>query len=577
MVSKENQKRRKVLTIVALATGVVVIAVVVTASLYLGKAKQFALKKLTDAVQQHMGAVYRFDVEDMHVRLLGGEVWVTGVSVMPDSVVLDSLTRAGAAPHALYSVRTDAIRVYVNHPYRNLRRDILDIRRLEVVRPRVEILRDSTVRQPAVNRPQEFRSPFKNITVHSIGIRDGSFSYDRPRGEDTVRHRLEGIALRVEKLVIDSVLNLREFRLPALDNVRAEVVNTFHSPVGEALRLKIRHAAVDLAARRLTLDSLELLPVYEKRDFTRLTRKKTDWICVRIPQLTLAGLDFRRLTAREAFTADTLAIRGLEVESYKNRQTPVPPREKPLFHRMLQQAGMPVAIGTVLVTDARATYEELPVKGDEPGMIFLSNIDARIDSLTNVPGSSDYYTLTATAALMGRGALKLDLRFPVEEQNQHFEVRGTLHEVDIEQFNPMIRPLAHMSVRSGRVNRLDFTAGGNDLHGAVEMRFQYDSLKVEVLNKAGLRSWGGTMLVNDLVLAASNPLPGKEIRTVHATAERDPYRSHINYLWRICFAGIKESAGLTEKKQAQFTQIKSQIEQIKENFARLKRQRKEKN
>lgn len=566
MAQKAIKKKRR--TVIWIAVLLCVCAGVgVGLHVLANRGKRYALEQISAAVHEQTGGIYRFSVGKLSVKLLSGELVVRDFAVTPDSTAIDSLTRAGHPPRLVVDGSVRELRVHVKYS-RDLRRGKLDIRRITIEGPALSIVRDSTSR-PTEEKPR-FRSPFRSITIGQIAVRHGSFSYERHRAGDTLRHRLGGVSLHVERLVLDSVLNLKEFVLPAIDNLRCEVEHAYHAPAGEALELSILHVKADLAVRRLEIDSLRLIPRYGKQEFTMRTLSRTDWMRLEAPRITVAGLDFAQLLGGGGFTADSVTVAGGKVESYKNRQAVVPQREKPLFQQLLQRVQMPVRVGVVAVDGFGAVYEELPVKGFLAGKLTMTDISARIDSLTNDASLRKHFTLRASGRMMDRGKLDVTMKVPVEKGDDHFSLRATLHALSIDAFNPMIEPLAHLSVRAGRVQRLDVTLQGDAVHGTGEMRFTYDSLRVDVLNKIGLRSWAGSLLVNDFVIVRSNPLPGKEVRTVQCEAARNPYRSNFNYLWRICFDGIKQSAGLTEKKQAQFEKIKTQLEERKQRRAERK-------
>ncbi|MDR2885817.1 MAG: hypothetical protein LBU95_03430 [Rikenellaceae bacterium] len=165
--------------------------------------------------------------------------------------------------------------------------------------------------------------------------------------------------------------------------------------------------------------------------------------------------------------------------------------------------------------------------------------------------------------MMGRGPLSVRFELPVLPGDDRFMISGTLGAMPSNAFNPMMEPLGHLAVRTGRIQRLDFTMEGDAHNGVINMRFAYDSLSVDVLNKDGARSWAGSVVVNAMVLQKANPMPGKELREAHATAVCDPHRSNFNYWWRIVFAGTKESVGLTEAKQQKITALQEKFRDMK--------------
>ncbi len=536
------------------------------------KAKQYALRKVAEAVREQTRGLYRFELQDFSVRLLRGEVTLRGLSITPDSLVADSLRQAGAAPHALWRAQVREIRINVKYSRRDLKQGRLEIQRLVIDQPRLEGVRDSVIRSHQDS--PAFQSPFKSIVVRKLEVRGGSLAYDHIREWDTVRTRLERFDVRAEELELDSVYDLKKMPVPSAGGLHCRIQGFFRHPASEACALSVAAGEVDMKRGTLTLDSLLWSPDLPRQSFTAQTRTKKDWTRISVPRLAVHGADFRAMLDGRRIHADSVVVRGVEIASYKNRQTVVPQRVKPLFRELPHKLGMPLDIGAVVAHDGQAVYEELPEKGAAAGRIHFERIEARIAPLSNSPAAAEKIAILAAGALMGVGALEARIELPVDSLDEHFTLRGTLSGMDLARMNPMIEPLARIRVRTGNLNRLDFDIEGGDWKGVTHMRFAYDSLRVELLNKAGTASWGGTLLANSVLILHSNPMPGKEIRMAESAAARDPHRSNFNYWWRLCFAGVKESAGLSEKKQGQISVIKGEIDQIKQNRA-LRRQKKE--
>ncbi len=531
---------------ILLAAIIVAVGVVTTAHTLRGRAKIYAIRLITEAVQAHIGPLYRFGIDGFAVHLRGGEVAVHGLTLTPDSTVVDSLAAAGHPVHTLCTASINDVRIWIRHPLRNLRHGRLDINRIEITFPRLKVVRDTVAGRVAAGPDTLFHSPFRRITIDRIDLYSGEVSYRR----DSLRHRVRGLSIAVDRLRFDSLVDLRRLPLPGELRITAE--ESSHYPVGTASRLALGHIEADLRSRMIAVDTLSLTPEHGKADFARLTGK--DWLELHSGRIALHGADI----SGGGLKADSLLLSGVSVGSYKNRQISQNETIKPLFNRLLQQSQTSITIDRIRVTDSRATYEELPVKGYAPGRITLTGIMAQVDSLTNVPGANTHYRMTARAHVMG-GVLSARFTYPVSQSDESFLITGTFKGADVADFTPMTKPLGNIEGVSGHINRLDFNIYGDDRSGKVTMRMAYDSLEVAVLGKLGLRSWIGTAVVNNFILLPSNPIPGEELREVRASAIRDPHRSHFNYIWRISFAGIKESVGLTEKRQEKITSLQKQF------------------
>ncbi len=572
--------RKKAWIITAAIAIAAVLGLFCAGSYFERKAKRFVVGKLTETVRNELGRFYRLTINDLHFSLRPfTTLSVTGdFSILPDSAAMRGMRADGTMPHTVYALHSGRFAVEVRRGKRNFKRNSLDISRFCLENPRFEIVRDSTTADPGASRDTTVRKPFPlhSLTLRRIDIRNGFFTYTHMRRADTVRHRLSKVNLKAERLVLDSAFRISELHLPPIDGFRCCIEHSEHSPAGEDYSLRIGRIDLDLSARHVALDSVELIPRYGKEEFAAATPSHRDWLELTAGRIELAGLDIGRLLRRDAFTADSIVIRDTRVETYKNRKISVPRQVKPLFHHPLQRAAIPIAVGLVRVVNGSAVYEELPAGGYTAGRLAIAQIDARIDSLTNVLSPHrDYFTLDGKMRVMGGGLLTLRMSFPIEAGNDHFMLRGSLGATPMESFNVLAEPLGHIGLRSGWVRRADFAIEGDSISGMVDMHFRYDSLQVEVLNKAGLRSWVGTVLANRFVVIESNPMKGREVRRIRTTARRDPYKSNFNYLWRLSFEGLKESVGLTLEKQSELSRLQEKLHEMKlrREQRRLERQR----
>jgi hypothetical protein len=132
-----------------------------------------------------------------------------------------------------------------------------------------------------------------------------------------------------------------------------------------------------------------------------------------------------------------------------------------------------------------------------------------------------------------------------------FSVTGSASSFNMRIFNPVLEPLALISIRSGRVNRFDFNFSANQRSASGELYFGYDNLKIGVLEmKDGntRESPFTSFLANSLLLRNKNPR-GKEFLPEEILFNRDQKRSVLNYWWKSVFSGVKNTLGLKDNKQ----------------------------
>jgi hypothetical protein len=117
--------------------------------------------------------------------------------------------------------------------------------------------------------------------------------------------------------------------------------------------------------------------------------------------------------------------------------------------------------------------------------------------------------------------------------------------------NPILEPLALMSIRTGRVDEFKFNFSADQSKSVGNLYFGYHDLRISVLeNKNGNTKEAkfASFLANSLLLRTKNPR-GKELLPDEISFIRDEKRSVLNYTWKSVFSGIRNTLGIKENKQ----------------------------
>ena len=184
--------------------------------------------------------------------------------------------------------------------------------------------------------------------------------------------------------------------------------------------------------------------------------------------------------------------------------------------------------------------------------MFFTGIRADLKNVGNYPVESHQEStarITASAKIMDRGDVKLNLEAPIADQRNQFTFSGSIGSMDIREFNPMLQNIAGVRVDSGRLNRLDFfvRAGGNRAEG--ELKALYNNLKVSMLKRdKGQKKRRIVSFLANMIIVTANPRPGKEVRVGKILFEREKTVSFFGYIWKSLLTGIQSGIGLKKKK-----------------------------
>lgn len=314
----------------------------------------------------------------------------------------------------------------------------------------------------------------------------------------------------------------------------------------------LRIGDIDFSKRKRQLDikRIHLDPSYPKFDFAYIHPKGKDWFNVKVDSVTLAGIDASRLLNDTILLIQKLKVDHVLMENLKNQKIEIEHNVMPLLYQEFQKLPIKYYIGDVEVNDFNVIYEELAKNGDYPARIPFTKMNGRVAGFTNISkGDNSFYTLYANGLAMGTAPFVAEWKMPIDAANDKFYLKAEIKNMDMRDFNQLVRPMAPAYVKSGRIHKLIFNTEASSLGATVDMELAYDSLYVVVLKSMDGEEKHGiaTYLVNKLALEPSNG--GKDMRLPSDTIVRDPYHSNFNYFWQILQPPLIKSVGITEEKQ----------------------------
>ena len=408
---------------------------------------------------------------------------------------------------------------------------------------RVEVA-GRTVSSISLDSLSSEKSPQKwteQLSIGQIQIADGSLSYHLHRGVELSTYTVEGLQMQVDDFEPDSLWTQN---LLSAGHVQVAMDRVEYAYDDRAFLLEADTLVLKNHPTTVSVEAVRLLPQYPKDQFAQQSPGHTDWMQVVSGPITLSGLTICPGAARPEVRADSLRVRDLTFDCYKNRKIPQPSRKKALFFQSLQRLPVGLQIDKIYLQNLNAMYEELSPKGEEPGLISFNDLQAEISGLTNLPSSGRlFYRLDARCRLMDTADLQATFRLPIDSLTDRFEVSGKLGRMPMKALNPVVGPLVGAEILQGTVRGMDFEIHGSATRSAVDLTLLYDGLEVEIIqNKHGkLREKVlATYLVDHFLLRNGNP-NRHGMHQGEGTFIRDPYRSQFNYLWKSLWPGIKKT------------------------------------
>ena len=314
-----------------------------------------------------------------------------------------------------------------------------------------------------------------------------------------------------------------------LSGVKADFPTHFY-------KLTVKNIFYSSQEKLLKLDSAQLMPLYNRKEFARRASQQIDQFSCTIPGIQATGFEIGN--SQPSYKAHRVDLR-FRLEAFRDKRIPRKTRKPSVLPvRYLQQLAFQLQIDTLAISDSYASYEEFPETGDAPGKVFFNGLHGGISNISNT--SSQGATMNVYARLMNAGDLNASFTFPVEAQNAS-AVKGTLSNFSMPEINAILVPVAHTKIESGKIQEMKFHFQYNEFRSDGEVELSYTNLKVIRFKKhqEKLENKFMSFLLNMYVKNDLDKSDSKEKRTGSVQFVRNDQRGIFNYWWKSVFSGVK--------------------------------------
>jgi len=227
-----------------------------------------------------------------------------------------------------------------------------------------------------------------------------------------------------------------------------------------------------------------------------------------------------------------------------------------MLQDLIKSSKYPFILDSFMLVNSGITYTERPASDEATGKIRFTHIQASLKPFTNIKsttGTIPDFQLDGTATIMDSCQLSTRMNYQMNNPENLFNVTGSLSPFNMPILNPILEPLSLVSIRSGKVDRFQFTFSADKTKASGYVVFGYNDMKISVLemkNGNTKEAKFASFLANSLLLRSKNPRGG-ELLPDEINFNRDEKRSVLNYWWKSVFSGIRNTLGLKEGKQEQ--------------------------
>jgi hypothetical protein len=556
-MSKNNKR-----TVLRIVLGVFLIIIVAAAGFSVWVSQHYKhviMQKLPGWVAKSTDSVYNISVDDISVNIITRNVTATGIKVWPDTNQIKALKQRGHPPTTTFNVTIPKVEVSGIQWEDIFTDQAVDVGVLTLWQPKVIIsssprLKDSLQQKTpdSLIQNKEKKTPFierfsadriqmlhPDITYHFTSDNDSfycyakdgeivldSWSFDHNEKKDTSRF----FYAKSGTIKLDSI---RYSKPGSLYSINSSNVNFITQ--GDSLSLK----------------NLKIAPVVNRELFYQRVGHQKEIYNLSFPSIQLVNFSWKRLLLDKVLFASAVNITNPSLDIFFSRLYAPSKQSKvgKFPHQLLRKMPLKMDIQTLNLSNGHFKYTEVNDKTKRSGSLLFDNITGAITNITNIDSLialNKHCIIKMQGKFMRTSDMAATFNLLLSDTLGYFTVDGYIKDLNANQITEQAKALALAEVTSMHVSRMDMHVEGNQNYGKGNFTMLYDDLNVTLqkldsaqhMKKRGFLSF----LANTAILYPANPMPGKDIRRVSTSMERDPYKSFFSLIWKNIYQGAQETA-----------------------------------
>jgi hypothetical protein len=531
-------------------TGIILLVVVAIVFSFNTIVAKLIERKLNDFLLKENLKHYHIQYKRAGFNILNRSVSLTGLSYLPDSAYLDSLSNADIATMVpSFTVR----RISVSGiDYKSLiDSGMLRIKKITIKKPVIKLYQftGKSVSPPAGKKKPAVHDSIRMVKlsglfIYTISLRKCSFEiYNYKLKKNTLSSN--NITVQLDGLQLKPGKHHNSYFYPVLQDATLSAKNNKINPGNQLYEIDFKKLFVNLKDDSLMFDDFHYRPLYSKTAFSRHIRFQKERFDLQAKKITFSGADFYLFLTRGELFIKKIGIFDAAIDLYRDKKVPFNHRQRPLLpHQTIKRQKGKFDIDTVVLHHIRFAYSEKTAKRQAPLHIFFTGLSGQMTHISNLPylWRQSPMQVTLQGKFMDRAPLKIRFVFPLAAQSDTFYFNGSINgPVPFTIFDPAIYPAAGLKFTGGILNKITFKGGANPRYASGTMQMLYKNMNFQALKKDEQTvnkfvSWGINSFVRKNNLQKGK---GKSAKQAVMFFQRDVEKGFGNFFWKTLYSGMK--------------------------------------
>jgi len=559
---------------------VIIIAVIGVGWYFNRNWKPLLEERLKETVHNSTNGLYSLRYDDLDLNITLGNVTLKNAELIPDSAVYQKMVLAKEAPNSRFHIKLTSLKVRSFNLWDVIRKRKLFIKNISFESPDIHMISEYHAYNDTI-KPKETKTLYDNIkdvfssvNVRDIKIDNVKFKFSKIEEGKSSDIQLDSIGIKVHDVLLDETSIKDTTRLFYTKMVEIDVPGFEYDLSNGLYVAKFDRLTINTQEQNVLLTKVEYKPKMSKGNYFKTRGQNVTMADLRFDTLRFEKLDFKRVIDDQQTIARNVQIKNGSISLYNDKRYPKKSSNKigKSPHQQLLKLKQLIHIDTVFLSNVDVLYGEFSAKFHQEGVITFNNASGIITNVTNDSlhlKKEPWMRADLSAKIMNQGLLKINFGFNMMSKAGEHTYKGTLGRMQATAFNKILKPLLNVEIGEGNIRGISFNMQANDRRNWGDFRFDYDHLKINLLNKPGedmnkTKKGILSFVVNNVLINDSNPDANEVYHVGKVNYTRVPEHTFFKTMWQSLLEGIKQCAGISKEREAKLLGAAENVKEITE-------------
>lgn len=522
--------------------------------------------KLKEVVHNSTNGLYSLKYDDLDLNIGLGNVTLVNAELIPDSAVYQKMILTKEAPNNRFHIKLKSLKVRRFSLMDVLSRKKLNIKSINFEEPNIHLMNeyhafnDTISNKPKKTLYENIKDIFTSVNVRDIKMDSVNFKYSKfEEGKESIIN-LKKVNIKVHDVLVDETSLVDTSRFYYTKMVDVEIPGFEYDLPDGFYTAKFDHLKINTRDQNVLMTKVVYQPKMNKSSFYKQKNQNITMAVLKFDTLRVEQLNFQALIDNQQTIASKVQLKNGTVDLSSDKRYPKYPIVKigRSPHQQLMKMKKLLRLDTVIVDNVTVTYHEMSGKYFREGSISFNHANGILTNVTNdslLLQKNKYMRADLSAKIMNAGKINVKFGFDMLSTTGHHTYRGTLAAMNATAFNQILRPLLNVELGSGNIKKVAFNMEGTDRRNWGDFRFDYNDLKLNLLNKKDENGEQSSKkivsyLINQLLINDSNPDSEGVYTVAKVNYARVPEHTFFKTMWQSLLDGIKQCAGISKEREA---------------------------